>query len=255
MNQVFEGLRGLLGRAAEILLLILILVTLWQVVHELAGAIAMTAPLDTFRYTARLVLSADFWPHVQVTGIAFFLALLIASAAGVVIGATLGLHRLSGEVGEPILVALYSIPKVTLYPIILMFFGLGLRAEVAFGALHGIVPIIILTMNAVRSIKPVYIRTASVLRLSSWQLLRSILVRAALPEIFTGLRVGFSVTLVGTLISEMFGSKRGLGFLLMRSLGVHDMDLIMAITLLLVMFAAISNSILMSIENRLYRRV
>jgi NitT/TauT family transport system permease protein len=255
MSQVFEGLRPALGRAGEIALLVLILLAIWQGVHELAGDIAMTAPLDTFRYTARLVLSGDFWPHVYLTGTAFALALLIAAVAGVVIGATLGLHRLSGEVGEPILVALYSIPKVTLYPIILMFFGLGLRAEVAFGALHGIVPIIILTMNAVRGIKPVYIKTARILRLTPWRLLRGVLVRAALPEIFTGLRVGFSVTLVGTLISEMFGSKRGLGFLLMQALGVHDMELIMAITLLLVMFAAISNSILMSIENRLYRRV
>jgi NitT/TauT family transport system permease protein len=255
MNQILAGVRPMLGRFGEIMLLILILLALWQIVHELAGAIAMTAPLDTFRFTARLVISGNFWPHVYVTMIAFSLALLIASTAGIIIGATLGLHRLSGEVGEPILVALYSIPKVTLYPIILMFFGLGLRSEVAFGALHGIVPIIILTMNAVRNIKPVYIKTASVLRLTSWQLLRTVLVRAALPEIFTGLRVGFSVTLVGTLISEMFGSKRGLGFLLMRALGVHDMDRIMAITLLLVMFAAITNSILMSIESRLYRRM
>jgi len=254
MNTILTKVQPALGRLGDVGLLILLLLAVWQGVHELAGAMAMTAPLDTFHHTAQLVASPDFWPHVRLTITAFLLALGIAATTGIVIGATLGLHRLSGEVAEPILVALYSIPKVTLYPIILMFFGLGMRAEVAFGALHGVVPMVIFTMNAVRNIRPVFIKTASAMRLTRWQLLRTILVPAALPEIFSGLRVGFSVTLVGTLISEMFGSKRGLGFMLMKALGVHDMETIMAITLLLVMFAAATNAILVAIERRLYRR-
>ena len=113
----------------------------------------------------------------------------------------------------------------------------------------------VFTMNAVRNIKPVLTKTARVFNLGAWDLMRTILLPAALPEVFTGLRVGFSVTLIGTLISEMFGSKRGLGFLLMNALGINNMDLIMALTLLLVVFAAVSNSILMMVETRLYRRV
>ena len=53
----------------------------------------------------------------------------------------LGAHRLSGEVSEPILVALYSIPKITLYPVVLLLFGLGMSAKIAFGAIHGIIPV------------------------------------------------------------------------------------------------------------------
>ncbi len=254
MNGAPARLRPSLGRAGEIALLVGLLLLLWQVVHEFAGAIAMTAPLDTLRYTAELVTSGDFWPHVTTTMQAYVFALLIAATAGPIIGATLGFHRLSGEAAEPVVVALYSIPKVTLYPIILLFFGLGLAAEVAFGALHGIVPIVLFTMNAVRNIKPVFIKTGRVMRLGPWPLFRTVLLPAALPETFTGLRVGFSVTLIGTLLSEMFGSKRGLGFLLMNALGVHNMDLIMALTVLLVTFAAVTNSFLILIEHRLYRR-
>ena len=75
-------------------------------------------------------------------------------------------------VAEPILVALYSIPKVTLYPVILLIFGIGMPAKVAFGAIHGIfpVPISIFAMNAVRNINPTHLRTARVLRLPPWTL-------------------------------------------------------------------------------------
>ena len=165
----------------------------------------------------------------------------------------LGFHRLAGEVAEPMLVALYSIPKVVLYPIILLIFGLGLTSEIAFGALHGIVPVMMFTMNAVRNIKPVLVKTARVLGLSASTLMRTVLLPAAFPEIFTGLRIGFSVTLLGTVMSEMFGSKRGLGFLLMNALGVNNVELIMSLALLLIAFAAVANSVLMAIERRISR--
>ena len=242
------------AQVSDVAILVLGLLILWQLLHYVAGEVAMSAPLDTLRYTLRLVGSAEFWPHVLTTGASFVGALAIAMTFGPVIGAVLGSHRLSGEVAEPILVSLYSIPKVILYPIILLLFGIGMAAEVAFGALHGIVPVMLFTMNAVRNIKPVFIKTGRAMGLTSWTLMRAILFPAALPEIFTGLRVGFSVTLLGTIMSEMFGSKRGVGYLLMNALGINNVNLIMSLALLMVAFAAVSNAVLVSIEDRLYRR-
>lgn len=254
MKSVAAQRRSTMERGAEIVALIALLLIAWQLMYHVAGSVAMTTPVETIRYSAKLLVSSEFWPHVRTTGEAFIAALAIALIGGSVIGMLLGFHRLSGEVAEPILVSLYSIPKVILYPIILLVFGIGMAAEVAFGTLHGIVPVMVFTMNAVRNIKSVYIKTGRVHRLSTWSLMRTILLPAAFPEIFTGLRIGFSVTLLGTVMSEMFGSKRGLGFLLMNALGVNDVQLIMSLALLLVTFAAVANSTLMMIERRLYRQ-
>ena len=253
MTSAAAGAGRKLERAGELAVLIGLLLAAWQLMHHVAGDIAMTTPLETIRYTAKLVASADFWPHLETTAKAFVIALAFALAGGALVGILLGFHRLSGEVAEPILVAIYSIPKVILYPIILLVFGLGLTSEVAFGALHGIVPVMVFSMSAVRNIKPVLIRTGRVLGLSTWSMMRTILLPAAFPEIFTGLRIGFSVTLLGTVMSEMFGSKRGLGFLLMNALGVNDVQLIMSLALMLVTFAAIANTALMAVERRIYR--
>ena len=84
------------------------------------------------------------------------------------------------------LVALYSIPKITLYPILLLAFGLGMSAKIAFGAIHGIIPVALFTLNAVRNIKPILIKTGRVLKLGPSAMVRSILFPAAVPEIFTG---------------------------------------------------------------------
>ena len=226
----------------------------WQILFQIAGENAMEPPLETARDLLRLLWTATFWGHIAETARAFALALAFSVVFGLGVGFVLGVHRFSREVGEPILVAFYSVPKITLYPIVLLAFGLGMPAKVAFGALHGIVPIAIFTMSAVGTVRPVLLKTGRVLRLGPWDTVRKVLFPAALPEIFTGLRVGFSLTLIGTLLGEMFGAQRGLGFLLMNAIGLQNVQLIMAVTLLLVLFAASVSTLLVVIDRRLHRR-
>ena len=195
-----------------------------------------------------------FWLHLANTLQAFTAALAIAVLLGLLIGFALGLHRLSADAMEPMLVALYSIPKITLYPILLLVFGLGMSAKVAFGAIHGTIPVALFTLNAVRGIRPILLKTGRVLKLNSTTMVRSILFPAAVPEIFTGLRVGFSLTLIGTVLGEMFAAQHGLGYLLMNAIGLYNVDIIMSVTFLLVAFAAGVYAILLAIDRRLHFR-
>jgi NitT/TauT family transport system permease protein len=222
-------------------LLVLLVLICWQLLYWDVGDIALRSPAQTLRYVATLLTGDMIWPH-------------LAIVMGLAIGFTLGYSRPAAQTFEPILVAFYSIPKITLYPILLLIFGLGISAKVAFGTIHGIIPIALFTMNAVRNVRPVLIKTGRVMRLSQADMVRSILFPAAMPEIFTGLRVGFSLTLIGTLLGEMFASQSGLGFLLMNAIGLHNIDLIMAITLILMVFAATVSSVLLYYDRKLHDR-
>ncbi len=236
-------------------LLVVAILALWQAGYWIVGDLALRSPLATFRYAGALASDPTFWPHLLETVKAFSAALAIAVLAGLSIGLLLGTNRLAGEVLEPMLVALYSIPKVTLYPILLLAFGLGMPAKIAFGAIHGFIPIALFTINAMRNIRPILIKTGRILKMSPFDMVRKILLPAALPEIFTGLRIGFALTMIGTVLGEMFASQRGLGYMLMNAIGLHNVDVIMSITLLLVVFAAIVSSVLLAIDRRLHRRV
>lgn len=223
----------------------------WQLLHMAVGKEVLPSPLSTLREVRVLFGDSDFAGNLVATGEAFGWALLFAVFGGVGIGVLLGARRLAGEVAEPILLALYAIPKITLYPVILLMFGLGMPAKVAFGAIHGVFPVAIITMSAVRNIRPVLIRTARVMRLSPWQALAYVLVPAALPEISSGLRIGFALTLLGTLIGEMFASTRGIGFMLMHAMNSVEPRKIMALALLLFAFATVVNIGLLKLEGRL----
>jgi NitT/TauT family transport system permease protein len=130
-----------------------------------------------------------------------------------------------------------------------------MEAKVAFGAIHGILPVAIFAMNAVRNIKPVHVKAARAMRLTPFDAARRVLVPASLPEIVTGLRIGFSLTLLGVVIGEMFASQRGLGFMIVNAIGMADTKTMLAVTLLLFVFAATANAGLLWLDRRLNARV
>jgi NitT/TauT family transport system permease protein len=213
------------------------LLATWQVLYWLVGDTALTSPAETMARLGALMRASSFWGHVAETGHAFALAVLISLLGGIGTGTLLGLNRTSAIVSEPILIALYSLPKVTLYPLVLLCFGLGISAKIAFGAMHGLIPVAIFTMNAITQIKPVYWRTAHALRLSPRQVALTLALPAVLPEVLSGARLGFSLSLLGVLIGEMFASKRGLGFLITTAMGLGDTATLIAIALLISAFA------------------
>jgi NitT/TauT family transport system permease protein len=101
---------------------------------------------------------------------------------------------------------------------------------------------------------PVRFRTAQVLHLSRTQVLMTVVIPGALPEIVSGLRIGFSVTLLGVLIGEMFASQRGVGYVIMSAIGLHDVPTIMAAMVLLAVVAVSASAFLLWLDHRLHHR-
>ena len=242
-------------RMTDSLIIVAVLLAIWQGLNLMVGDTALPGPTATLVYLAHLVPSARFAENALATLAAFAYALVIAYGLGLAIGVWLGAHHLSGAVGEPLLVALYSIPKITLYPVILLIFGLGISGKVAFGALHGILPVALLTMSAIRNIPPVYLKASRTLHLTKWQTIFTVFFPATLPEVVAGLRIGFTVTLLGVLLAEMFASKRGLGFLIINAMSLAQSEEMLTVAIVLFVFAVLANSLLLWMEHRLHRRV
>lgn len=226
----------------------------WVLLFQWAGPDALSPPSQTFKRIGELLASGQFWGEVKATAVAFSYASLIALIGGLAFGLVLGANRFAGQVGEPILTSLYAIPKITLYPVILLIFGLGISAKVAFGALHGFFPVALFAIGAIKNTSPTLIKTARIMKLSASEAIRTVYFPAALPEIITGLRIGFSTTLLGTLIGELFAADRGVGFYLIRAMEAHKVEDIMALTLLLFAFAGATNGLLLAVEHRVHRQ-
>lgn len=180
---------------------------------------------------------------------------MISIFGGILIGLVVGSNHVLTEAGEPVLISLYTIPKVAFFPVVLLVFGIGMSAQVVFAVLHGIIPVSIFTITAIRHIKPVYLRTSRVMGLSTGQYWWHVVIPSAIPEVFSGIRIGISLTFIGTILAEMFGSKSGLGYRLMQAIGINDGTLVLALTLIIVVTAATFSGFLLAIDNRLHQRL
>lgn len=242
-------------RAFDTLTILIVLLLIWQALHQMVGATALPGPVPTLSYLAKFVPTERFAENAWATLSCFFYALVLSYAIGLALGVWLGVNRLSGAVGEPILISLYTLPKITLYPVVLLIFGLSVSGRVTFGAMHGVLPVALLTMNAIRNIPPVYLKAARTLHLSRWQTIGSVLLPATLPEVVAGLRIGFTLTLLGVLLAEMFASKHGLGFLMINAMSLLQTEEMITVAVVLFAFAALANTLLLWVEHRLHRRI
>ena len=241
-------------RAFDAVVLTLLTMALWQAIGSWTKGVAVSPPLPTLLYLFGLLRTSMFWNHAAATLAAFLLAFTLSALIGLALGLIFGLKRFAGEVAEPVLAGFYTIPKVTLYPVVLLVFGLGMSAKVAFGVMHGLVPMTLFTLGAVRNLPPVLIRTSRVLRLSPYRMMRWVLVPACLPDIVNGLRISFSLSLLGVLIGEMFSSQRGLGFLLVNGMAQNNVPLSTAVVTVIVVVAIAANTLMLRIGRPAERR-
>jgi NitT/TauT family transport system permease protein len=241
-------------RALDAVALAMLILTLWQVIGSWTKGVAVSPPLQTLVYLFGLLRTWMFWDHAAATLEAFLLAFVLSALIGLALGLIFGVRRFAGEVAEPVLAGFYTIPKVTLYPVVLLIFGLGMSAKVAFGVMHGLVPMTLFTLGAVRNLPPVLIRTAKVLRLSPGRTMLWVLVPACLPDIINGLRISFSLSLLGVLIGEMFSSQRGLGFLLVNGMAQHNVPLSTAVVTVIVAAAIAANTLMLRVSRLNARR-
>lgn len=231
-------------------LIVVAVLALWGAGSLVVGQFGLPGPLATLRHICELAMDGWFWRNAAETARALLFAILIAVLGGVTLGAWLGVNRYAGAVAEPVLSSLYSLPKITFYPVMLLIFGLGIEAKVAFGAIHGIIPCTLFTVSAVRNIPPIYRRTGQAMGLRQDQIVRRILLPAALPETLTGVRIGLALALLGTLIGEMFASQAGLGYMLRESMERAESLPITALAVVLMLIALILNGLMVQLSRR-----
>jgi NitT/TauT family transport system permease protein len=169
------------------------------------------------------VLRLEAYPalptHVGVTVVEVLLAYGLAVLLGLALGFALGLPRHVGEIYEPLLAALYAIPSVVWYPSLMLFFGLGPASKVAFGVLLGFFPIVLAVQAGIRGVDPHLLTVARAHGAGS----RACFVKVVLPAItatlVAGLRGGLALSVVGVLVGEILGARRGLGYLINDAYG------------------------------------
>jgi NitT/TauT family transport system permease protein len=169
-------------------------------------------------------LLTEGWITFKATIYGFGLALLL----GIPIAMAVSLSRRANLMFYPLLVALQSVPKVALAPILLVWLGTGIESKLAIAWLVAFFPIIVDTAAGLQSTPKDLLELSRSLRSSRWQTFRMVQFPAALPFVITGAKVAVTLAVIGAVIGEFVGSSEGLGFLLLSATSQIDTALAFA---------------------------
>ena len=158
------------------------------------------------------IIANEVTPHFIRTMIETFASFAMAAVLGITIGILFWRFIRIGRMFEPYIVSIYAMPLVMFYPLLLIFLGLGSPPIIFITVITSIIPVILNTTIGFREIREVMHKVAKSNRCTPWQTFSKVLLPAATPYVFTGLKLGFIYALIVTIGMEFILTDLGLGF-------------------------------------------
>jgi NitT/TauT family transport system permease protein len=173
----------------------------------------LPSPTETVRGTLQLFLQYDLWGAVLVSTRRIFIAFLLASAVALPLGVLMGAFEPINRFWEPIVAPLRYMPISAFIPLLILWFGIYEKEKIAFLFLGVFVYLLPVVVTAIRVVPEELVQTSLTLGASRWQVIRTVLIPAALPEIFDSFRVMNAISWTYVILAEAVNPEHGLGYM------------------------------------------
>ncbi|HET8955066.1 MAG TPA: ABC transporter permease [Solirubrobacterales bacterium] len=210
--------------------LIALLIGLWQVACS-TGTVADALNLESFLVPSPAEVAASLWDNrgllaenAWVTLREMLLGIVAAIVVGVGFAVLMHRWRIVRDAAYPLIVASQTIPIVVISPILVVWFGYGIGPKVAIVALICFFPITVNALGGLRSVDPEAVKMMRSLNASRWQRFRRVEAPAALPSLFTGIKIAVVIAPIGAVFAEWSGSSSGLGHLIQSDTAYYLVD-------------------------------
>jgi NitT/TauT family transport system permease protein len=224
---------------------------LWEGSVRIGGInpLLVPAPGAVLRTVVDLTLDGQLPWAVAVSLARVLQGFIYGSVIGIMLGLLVGWFRAFEDVVDPLVGAIYPIPKSALFPLFILWFGLGETSKVMTIMIGVVFLVLINTVTGVKAIDPVLLKAARDLGANQWQIFMKVVIPGALPNIFTGLRLGAGMALILVFITEIEATKAGLGFLLWESYQLLLVKQVFACTIAFGVLGIFSTWILQWVER------
>lgn len=230
---------------------------LWQLAPALGivDPAFIPPPSVVCRSVAGLVGTGEMFLHASASLKRVLAGFGLAVAAAVPLGFALGggMPALGRFLG-PLLTLLGQVNAFSLFPIFILFFGIGEIAKVAIIFWSSVWPILSMTIAGVRNVDPSLLKAARSMGASRWMIFRKVVLPAAAPSVFTGIRIGATVAFLMLIAAEMVGASTGLGWLIHNSQVNYIIPRVFAAAIAIALLGMGTNTLLRRLESRIVHR-
>ncbi|MDU8458337.1 MULTISPECIES: ABC transporter permease [Pseudomonas syringae group] len=236
-------LKGLVVPAVIIVLLEIIVRIGWLPSYQ------MPAPSEIV-LTLRDLADGALWKHISASLLRVLSGFVIGASLALVFAAWVGLSREAEAYLEPTLAGLRSIPSLAWVPLLLLWLGIGETSKIVLIAIGAFFPVYLNGVAAIRGIDRKLVEVGQMYGFSRYRLTRRILLPAALPGLFTGLRSGMSLSWMFLVAAELIAATKGLGYLLSDGRETSRPDIVLAAIIVLATLGKLSDGLLAGLEKR-----
>ncbi len=204
---------GMIMASAAVLLVFL---AAWQWLPGLAGVpeFILPPPTKVWGEFLRMLDSEKLMFHTGITALEVVVGFVLGSLLGVLIGFALGISPKTELVLSPYLLALQIAPKVAFAPLFVMWMGFTVYPKILVAILIVFFPVMVNVLSAIRAVDPDLVNLGRSFSASRWQIFSMIEYPTTLPPLFSGLRIGATLAVIGVVVGELVGGNMGLGYLL-----------------------------------------
>lgn len=243
------------ARVLKALLAIIVLLAIWELAPRigLVDEIFLPSFSTVFGAFVDLAQSGELWDHVSASLSRALTGFAVAVVIAIPLGVAIAWYRPVAEVLNPVLEVFRNTAALALLPVFVLILGIGEESKVAVVIYACTFPILLNTIAGVRTVDPLLIKSASSLGLSSIRLFQKVVLPAAVPTIFTGIRMGAAASILVLIAAEMVGAKAGLGYLITASQLNFQIPEMYAGILAISILGLLLNTVLVLIERRLSR--
>ncbi len=257
MEYRFTGIRRRIGPRGEILLLRLLVLGLsliaWEgvVALRIMDAFWISSPVRIITRASELVSKAGFYEDVWTTLVEMILGVAAGAFLGVSAGMILARFELLHKAVDPFMMVIYSMPRLALAPLFILWLGIGLASKVVLSMFVAFFIIEVNTYAGFRSVDEDLVNAIRTTGASENYVTRRVRFPSAVPWILSGVRLGVGSALPAAIVAEMLASTKGIGHEIARAAGVFDTTGLFTYLAVLALFATILNEGLKVLENRL----
>lgn len=209
-----KGLSGaIIGASVAVLLVFL---AAWEWLPGLAKIpeFILPPPSRVWAEFLRMLGSEKLLWHSGITALEVVVGFILGSLLGLIIGFVLGVSPKTELVLSPYLLALQIAPKVAFAPLFVMWMGFTVYPKILVAILIVFFPVMVNVLTAIRTVDPDLVNLGRSFSASRWQIFSMIEYPTTLPPLFSGLRIGATLAVIGVVVGELVGGNMGLGYLL-----------------------------------------
>lgn len=250
INPLKEKLK-LAGMRLSLLVIILLI---WELVSgALVDKFWVSEPSDIFQSLYTWMLSGELFFHIGITAQEMIIGFFIGAAGGALLGFILGRSEFLAKLLDPFIMALYSLPKVALAPLFILWFGIGIEMKIVFAAVIVFYLVFFNTYAGVKNVDSDLLDNIRLMGATERQILLKVTIPSALNWVFVGFKMSVPYALIGAVVGEITASNRGVGFLISYSAGQFDTAGTFAAVIILMIMAVLLNFGLGVLEKHFLR--